>query len=132
MTEQGPQVAVGAVIVRDDCLLMVQRANDPGRGLWSVPGGRIESGEYIADALKREVKEETGLTIDVDEMIGFLEVVGQPHYVILDFLATVVGTAEPVAGGDAAAARWVPLKQVEQLDCTPRFVETLTAWGVPI
>ena len=125
-----PQIAVGAVVVRDDELLMIQRGQDPGRGLWSIPGGRVEQGESLAVALKREVMEETGVAIEVGDMLGILEVIGDPHYVILDFMAQVIGDDSPVASGDAAAVRWVPLKQVEQLDCTPRFVETLKGWGV--
>jgi ADP-ribose pyrophosphatase YjhB (NUDIX family) len=125
-----PQIAVGAIVVRDDALLMVRRAHDPGRGLWSIPGGRLEHGEYIADALAREVKEETGVDVEVGEMVGILEVVGDPHYVILDFSATSTGDASPVAAGDADEVRWVPLDQVAELECTPRFVETMTAWGV--
>ena len=116
--------------MRNTELLMVQRGKDPGRGLWSVPGGRLERGEYVVDALKREVLEETGLSIEVGELLGLFEVVGDPHYVILDFLATVVGDDSPRPAGDSADARWVPLKQVEQLDCTPRFAETLKGWGV--
>ncbi|HYP24947.1 MAG TPA: NUDIX domain-containing protein, partial [Actinomycetota bacterium] len=58
-----PQIAVGAIVVRDGRLLMVQRANEPGAGLWSLPGGRVEHGEYLAAALRREVKEETGLDV---------------------------------------------------------------------
>lgn len=132
MTKDGPHIGVGAIVVRDDSLLMIQRGKDPGRGLWSVPGGRLERGEHVADALKREVIEETGLTIEVGEMIGCLEVVGDPHYVILDFYAEVIGDDSPRASGDAADVRWVPLKQVEQLDCTPLFAETLRGWGLPI
>ena len=128
MTE--PQIAVGAIIVRDDALLMVKRAHDPGRGLWSIPGGRLEHGEYITDALTREVKEETGVDVAVGDMVGILEVVGDPHYVILDFFAAPVSDATPVAAGDAAEVRWVRLDQVAELECTPRFVETMTAWGV--
>ena len=132
MTKEGPYIGVGAICVRDESLLMIQRGNDPGRGLWSVPGGRLERGEYVVDALKREVLEETGLTIEVGEMLGLFEVVGDRHFVILDFLAEVVGSDSPRAAGDAADVRWVPLKQIEQLDCTPRFAETLKGWGIPI
>jgi ADP-ribose pyrophosphatase YjhB (NUDIX family) len=126
-----PTVAVGAVVVNDGALLMVQRGKDPGKGLWSIPGGRVETGELLADALKREVLEETGISIEVGQLAGILEVPGaELHYVILDYFTTPVGDTEPTAAGDAADARWVPLDDVVALDCTPRFIETMKAWGV--
>jgi ADP-ribose pyrophosphatase YjhB (NUDIX family) len=113
---------------------MVKRGQEPARGLWSIPGGKLEHGEYIEDALKREVKEETGIEIAVDKLVGVFEVLGNwggdDHYVILDYLATSADASEPVAGDDAEEARWVPLDEVPTLDCTPRFVETLRSWGV--
>lgn len=90
----------------------------------------MERGEYLQEALEREVKEETGLSVRAGALIGILEVVGDPHYVILDFAAALVGAARPTPRGDADDARWVPLDEVSGLECTPRFVETLTAWGV--
>lgn len=126
-----PQIAVGAIVIHDDALLMVQRANDPGKGLWSLPGGRVERGEYLADALRREVEEETGLTVAMGELAGILEVPGEEfHYVILDFHATLDGGSSPTPGTDAGDVRWVPLKEVAHLDCTPRFIETMRAWKV--
>lgn len=110
---------------------MVRRGRAPGRGLWSIPGGRVERGEYLVDALRREVKEETNIAVDVGDFIGFLELIGDDsHYVILDFLATAPTDETPIPGDDVDAVRWVPLDQVTELECTPRFVETLTAWGV--
>lgn len=126
----GPQLAVGAVVVRDEKLLMVRRGNDPGRGLWSLPGGRVEHGEYLGDALKREVAEETGLSIDVGDLVGIFEVMGDPHYVVLDFFAAAADDNEPRPAGDVAEARWVPLDEVPTLECTPRFIETMKGWGV--
>ncbi len=125
-----PQIAVGAIVVKDGRLLMVRRAHDPGAGLWSLPGGRVEHGEYLAEALRREVSEETGLDVEVRDLVGILEVVGDPHYVILDYFAEVVGDPTPVAAGDVSDARWVPLDEVTSLECTPRFVETLRGWRV--
>lgn len=126
-----PQIAIGAIVIHDRALLMVQRANDPGKGLWSLPGGRVEQGEYLADALRREVREETGLEVEIGELAGILEVPGKDlHYVILDFHATVDSSIEPTPGTDASDVRWVPLDQVATLDCTPRFIETMTAWKV--
>jgi 8-oxo-dGTP diphosphatase len=128
--KNGPQVAVGAIVVHDGSLLMVQRGHDPGKGLWSLPGGRVEAGEYLGDALCREVAEETGIDIEVGDLAGIFEVVGETHYVILDYLARVKGSPDLVPGQDAADARWVPLDDVPKLESTPRFVETLRAWGV--
>jgi 8-oxo-dGTP diphosphatase len=126
----GPQLAVGAIVVADGAMLMVQRGQELARGLWSVPGGRVEAGEYLNDALKREVLEETGIDIEVGALAGIFEVIGERHYVILDYLATTSAKADPVPGTDAADARWVPLEEIPSLECTPRFVETMRAWGV--
>ncbi len=125
-----PHVAVGAIVLRDDALLMVRRARDPGKGLWSLPGGRLETGEYLADAVRREVAEETGLSVTVGELVGIFEVVGDPHYVILDFFARAEGEIKPQASSDVDEVRWVPLGEVASLESTPRFVETLKGWGV--
>ncbi len=130
MDASRPVLGVGAILVRDGALLMVRRAKEPGRGLWSVPGGRVEHGELLADALRREVREETGLEIEIEGLIGIYEVVGETHYVVCDYLVSVVGDATPQPAGDVDEARWVPLDEVSGLDCTPRFVETLQAWGV--
>lgn len=122
---------MGAIVVHDDELLMVKRGNDPGKGLWSLPGGRVEPGEYLADALRREVAEETGLDVTVGDLVGIFEVVGEPHYVILDFFARAEGAITPVAAAsDVDEVRWVPLGRVGELECTPRFVEMLNGWGI--
>lgn len=130
MQVQRPQIALGAVVIRDGELLMVRRGKDPGKGLWTVPGGRLEKGEYLQDALVREVREETGLEIEVGQLLGIFEVIGDDHYVILDYLAEPVGKAKLRAGDDADEVAWMSLDKVHELECTPRFIETLTAWGV--
>lgn len=127
---ESPTLGVGAVVLLDGSLLMVQRAHDPGAGLWSIPGGRVETGEYLAQAVQREVLEETGLRVEVGDLLGIHEVIGAAHYVVLDYTAQVVGDAAARAAGDAADARWVPVDAISSLDCTPRFEETLSGWGV--
>ena len=73
--------------------------------MWSVPGGRVEAGETLAEAVVRELAEETGLEAVCDELVGWVERIGDGyHYVILDFRVTVLDQAEPVAGDDAAEA----------------------------
>jgi 8-oxo-dGTP diphosphatase len=116
--------------VRDGSLLMIQRGKDPYAGRWSIPGGRLEHGEYLTDAVRREVLEETGVEVEVGELLGILELWRDPHYVILDYVATPAGDDEPRPGGDASDARWVSLEDVPSMECTPRFVETLRGWGV--
>ena len=130
MEDLRPHLGVGAIAVRDGRLLMVRRGREPGRGLWSLPGGHVEGGEYLSDALRREVKEETGLAVTVEGLVGIFEVLGEHHLVVLDFAVEVTGDPVPSPGADADEARWVELDAVGELRCTPRFHETLRGWGV--
>ena len=86
-----PQLAVSAVIFRDGKVLLVRRARSPGKGFYSLPGGRVEFGETLHTALAREVDEETGLQIDIVGLAGWREVLpaapGSGHYVIMSFAA---------------------------------------------
>lgn len=111
-----PELAVGAVVVHDAMLLLVRRGHGPAAGEWSVPGGRVEHGETLAEAVVREVAEETGLECVCGELLGWVERLGEgsrsPHFVIMDFVATVLEHGEPVAGDDAAEVAWVPLAEV--------------------
>ena len=116
-----PSVAVGAVIVNEGRLLLVERANPPGEGLWAVPGGQVRPGETLSSAVQREVKEETGLDVTVGDIVWVGESVGADwHYVIIDFAAEVVG-GELQPGDDAQDAEWVSL---EALEARP-MVETM-------
>ena len=114
-----PTVAVGAIVFDDDGrVLVVQRARPPAQGLWSVPGGKVEAGESIAAAVAREVREETGLDVEVGPLVEVVERIGGDyHYVILDHVARVVG-GMLVASADAAAARFVDDAELAQLACT--------------
>lgn len=127
----GPVVAVGALVIDDGKLLMIKRDREPGKGLWTVPGGRVELGEYLDQALRREVREETGLDIEVGGLAGIFEVVGDDHFVIHDYAAHLTTDGqEPVVGDEVAEIRWVPLEEISDLECTPRFAETLKAWEI--
>ena len=123
---------VGA-IVRDQAgrLLVIQRANPPAAGRWSIPGGRVEPGESDQQALRREMSEETGLVVDVAEMVGIVERDGPGGsvYVIHDYSCIVVG-GELTPGDDAADARWVTEAELAGLECSPGLRESLTEWGV--
>jgi ADP-ribose pyrophosphatase YjhB (NUDIX family) len=127
----GPQLCVGAVAVLDGRLLLVQRATEPGAGRWSVPGGRVEAGETLAEAVVRELAEETALEGVCGSLVGWVERVDdEHHYVILDFEVTVLGPDEPRAGDDAMDARWVPLEDVAEWLLVDGLAEFLHEHGI--
>lgn len=126
-----PEVAVGAIVVDADRLLLVRRGHGPAAGLWSVPGGRVEPGEMLVEAVVRELAEETGLEGVVDHFVGWVERIGEGHhFVILDFAVTVLDTGDPVAGADAAEAAWVPLEEVVDRGLVDGLAEFLHEHGI--
>lgn len=131
MSGRPPAVCVGVVVVDADDLLLVRRGHNPAAGTWSVPGGRVEAGETLAEAVVRELAEETGLEGVCGELLGWSELVDEEDpVVILDFHATLLERAEPVAGDDATEARWVALGDVASYDLAPGLAEFLHDHGV--
>ena len=112
-------------------LLMIKRGHEPGAGLWSIPGGRIEPGETDAEAVAREMIEETGLTVEVGRLIGRVQRPGLNGAVIdiRDYAATVTGGTLR-AGDDAADARWVAPGELAALEITDGLIDALIGWGV--
>lgn len=126
-----PELCVGAVVVDDDRLLLIRRGHGPAAGEWSVPGGRVEAGELLAEAVVREVREETALEVVCDALIGWVERLSDTsHYVILDFRCELLDDGDPVAGDDAAEARWVPLSEVADLRLVEGLAEFLHEHGI--
>lgn len=114
-----PVVGVGAVIVQSGKALIVKRAHDPRRGEWSLPGGRVELGESLVDATSREMLEETGLVVEVGEVIEVFDRIHRHddavryHFVIVDFLCRVIG-GSLCAGDDAEDVAWVDGAEAER------------------
>lgn len=127
-----PQVAVGAVALHAGQILLVRRGRGPAAGTWSVPGGRVQAGETLHEAVVREVAEETGLRVVVDRFLGWVERIdGDAHFVILDFVVTVlVADAPPQAGDDAAEAAWTPVDELGGLQLAPGLLDFLEDSGV--
>lgn len=138
-------LAAGAVVLRDDCLLLVQRSHPPQTGRWTLPGGRCEPGETPAQAAERETLEETGVRIGVGAELGRVRI---PHgddptapdfdparegvvYDIVDFAATYLA-GEPIAADDAADAAWVALADLPAWPVTSGLLDHLRAFGVAV
>ena len=123
---ESPLVGVGAVIVDDhreqNRVLLIRRGTAPLLGEWSLPGGVLECGETLRDAVVREAREETGLVVETDEMLGVYErlIRGDAgrvryHYVLIDFLCRPVG-GDLKAGSDAADVRWFTREELPALN----------------
>ena len=122
-----PVVGVGAMILDEDRILLEKRKNSPGKGKWSVPGGLVDLGETVEEAIIREVKEETGLEVYNPRLVDVVSYVSLDergsvmyHYVIIDYLVTSRG-GKPKASSDAEDLKWVPLDKVEEYDLTESF-----------
>ena len=115
-----PVVGVGAVVVRDGRALIIKRAHEPRRGEWSLPGGLLELGESLTDAVRREIKEETNLEIEVGPIIETFDRVHRDdhgriryHFVIVDYVCWS-DSGDALAGSDADAVAWVTEREIDQ------------------
>ncbi len=117
-----PVPGAAVVCLRGQEVLLIQRATPPNQGRWSFPGGKIELGETARAAAEREALEETGIPVRVLDVVDVYDALFPPyHYTVADFLAEPVGEASPVASGDVADVRWVPLAELAPYDITPEM-----------
>jgi ADP-ribose pyrophosphatase len=126
-----PRVAVGAVVFKDECVLLVRRGQPPAEDLWAIPGGSVEIGETLQEAAEREILEETGIQIRALKPIYTFDVIDRDaagkvrfHYVIVDLAADYV-LGEPSPGDDAVEARWVSAKEIDGLAVSAATVKLL-------
>ena len=123
-------VGVGVLIRKDGRYLIVKRAADPDAGLWSVPGGLVEIGEKLAEAAMREAREETGLDVEIIDVLGAVDKIVREgprikyHFIIVDYLAEPKGGVMKPAS-DALDARWVEPEELPKYELTPTLIELL-------
>jgi 8-oxo-dGTP diphosphatase len=121
-----PISAVGAVVFKGERVLLVQRAREPGKGRWAIPGGAIELGEAARQAVEREVCEECGIVVQAGDVVEVLDLIQHDddgalrfHYVLIDFVCQYVG-GELRAGDDVADARWAHPGEFDALNVLQR------------
>jgi len=124
-----PVIAVGAIILHQERIVLIRRDKEPSKGRWTFPGGAVELGEPLQDAVRREALEETGLHVELGEVASVLDRVVRDeagrvryHYIIVDYYARPVGgVLQP--GSDVSDARWVGLEDLDGLDITEKAGE---------
>jgi 8-oxo-dGTP diphosphatase len=125
--QQRPILAASVCVRRGDQVLLVQRSNDPGKGQWALPGGKVKWGETLRAAALRELEEETGIEADLSELIGIYELIDSGmHFVISCFVAfNPVG--EIRSASDAADVRWISIYEISQLPLLSTNADAITA-----
>jgi ADP-ribose pyrophosphatase len=126
-----PALAVGAVVFKDNKVLLVKRGNPPAQGVWAIPGGSVELGETLKTAAEREVFEETGIVITAGEPVFSFESIHRDdkdqvrfHYYIVDVAASYI-SGEPIAGDDALDVGWISKEELGRLNVNPFTLKIL-------
>ena len=124
-----PTLGVSGIVFNNQKqILLIQRNQPPAMGLWSIPGGKLEQGESLVEACKREIKEETGLDTEVKNIVAVVERrVEGFHYVIIDYLALLANeeNSQPIAQSDVSEARWVSLEHLIDYELVEGLAEII-------
>jgi 8-oxo-dGTP diphosphatase len=122
-----PLVGVAGIVIKDDCVLMIQRGKEPGRGRWSIPGGRLHLGERVCDGVEREIYEECSVRVRAGDVLSVADLIHRDddghiryHYVLIDLAAEYL-SGHPRPSSDALAARWVPFDELSTLEMHDRL-----------
>ena len=133
---KAPITGVGGIIQKDGRVLLVKRGKEPNKGKWTVPGGVVEVGETLHEAVKREVMEECSIDVEVESVVDTFDAISRDedgrvhyHFVIIDFMAKYV-SGEIKAGSDAAECRWVAPEEIPCLETTPSLPAVLKKAGI--
>jgi len=117
---QAPVVGVGVIVQKDNSVLLVKRAYEPRKGLWSIPGGKVKLGESIRQAAVREVQEECSITVNINDIISVVDLIDRDehgkikyHFVVIDFLAQYID-GELQSASDALEAAWVSIDKLDE------------------
>jgi 8-oxo-dGTP diphosphatase len=131
-----PIPAVGAVVFKEGKILTVKRGHEPGKGKWSIPGGRVELGETTFEAAVREVREECSIEVEIERVLDSVDNIIRDedgrikyHFVIIDLLARYV-SGQIKAQSDAEECRWVTPRELVKLDITSMLREMLKRTGL--
>ena len=126
-----PQVAVGAILIKEHRILLVKRKNEPGKGEWAIPGGSVKLGETLQEAVEREILEETGLRVKAKDPAYTFDFIErddenriQFHYVIIDLIADLIG-GKLRPSDDAVDARWFSPEDIKEEGVTKSTAEFL-------
>jgi 8-oxo-dGTP diphosphatase len=133
---KSPITGVGGIIQKDGRVLLVKRGKEPNKGKWTVPGGVVELGETLREALQREVREECSIDIEVESVVDTFDAIGRDedgrvryHFVIIDFMTRYVG-GKAEAGSDADECRWFAPGELPGLETTPNLLAVLKKAGI--
>ena len=129
-----PVIGVGVIVFRGDDVLLIQRGKEPNTHAWSIPGGRQRLGEKVRETAVREIREETGIEIEMLGLVDVIDFIDDPqfHYTLIDYAAHwQAGDIRP--GSDALDARWVPMEELDQYELwseTRRVIDAAwEKWG---